>query len=256
MYAVTRIVIWNYILEYISWNQYEHKFYSLRYLQRVAQICTWILMINGFLLFIKLFKYFGFAPRLLFIVGIIKKSYMDVLIFLIAFLIIMLGFALMGYIAFCSDVYAFRSFTTGFANLLQYLVADMDLDALMRSSRYIGNIYYVLWSLLMIMVLSNVFIAILCNAYSEVQDELKNSNVQIHIPGMELFSKLGLNFGALNVNEDDKVDRKELSAVFGAETAEELIKKYGGEDGVLDQTEFKRMKTDLLVGRERESKKQ
>lgn len=251
MYGVTRLVIWSYILEYISWNSYEHKFYSLRYLQRIAQICTWILMMNGFLLFIKLFKYFGFAPRLLFIVAIIQKSWMDVLIFLIAFIIIMLGFALMGYIAFCSDVYAFRSFSTAFANLLQYVVADMDLDELMKSNKYIGNIYYIMWSLLMIMVLSNVFIAILCNAYSEVQDELKNSLVKIEIPGLEMFSKLGLNFNVFNANKDDIVDKEELGAIFGNETAKELMEKYGGDDGVLDKQEFKRMKTDLLVGRKK-----
>jgi len=40
MYAVTRLIIWKYMLDYISWGEYEHKFYSLRYLQRVAQICT------------------------------------------------------------------------------------------------------------------------------------------------------------------------------------------------------------------------
>merc|ERR1719320_359636 len=35
----------------------------------------------------------------------------------------------------------------------------------MKSNKYIGNIYYIMWSILMIVVLSNVFIAILCTAY-------------------------------------------------------------------------------------------
>jgi len=206
-------------------------------------------MVNGFLLFIKLFKYFGFAPRLLFIVAIIKKSWIDVIIFLIAFLIIMLGFALMGYIAFCSDVYAFRSFGNSFGNLLQYVVADMDLEALMKSNRFIGNFYYIMWCLLMIMVLSNVFIAILCDAYSEVQDDLKKTTTKIKIPGLKMLSKLSLGFNNFNQNKDGHVDKKELKAIFGDKTADDLIKKYGGDDGVMNEEEFRRMKTDLLEGR-------
>jgi len=170
---------------------------------------------------------------------------MDVLIFLIAFIIIMLGFALSGYIAFSTDVYAFRSFGTSLLNLLQYVVAEMDMDALMTSNKFIGNIYYVLWSLVMIMVLSNMFIAILCNAYSEVQNDLKNSKTSIEIPGVKMLFKLKLSFGNFNSNKDSKVDKKELGAIFGTKTADELMKKYGGDDGVMNESEFRKMATDL-----------
>lgn len=100
-------------------------------------------MVNGFLLFLKLFKYLTFSPRLLFLVGIMKKAYCDILIFMVAFMIIMFGFALMGYIAFSSDVFTFRTFDKGIANLVQYLVTDMDINAMMSSSKFIGNLYYI-----------------------------------------------------------------------------------------------------------------
>jgi len=243
-YAITRVWVWKYMIDYISWGEYEHKFYSLRYLQRIAQVCTWILMVNGFLLFFKVFKYFGFAPRLLFIVALIRTSWMDVLIFLIAFMIILFGFGLSGYIAFCTDVYAFRSFTKSLGNLFQYVIADMDLDALLASNKFIGNTYYILWSVLMIMVLSNVFIAILCDAYSEVQDDLKNTKSDIKMPGLKMFTKL-LTFGHMNKNKDSKLDKKELSMLFGSKVADELMDKYGGDDGAMDEKEFRKMKTDL-----------
>lgn len=247
MYAVTRIVIWVYQVNYINWEQYEWKFYSFRYMQRIAQICSWILMVNGFLLFIKLFKYFTFSPKLTFLVGIMKKTYVDIFIFMVAFMIIMFGFALMGYIAFSSDVYTFRTFGHASGNLIQYLLTDMDIESLMNSNKYIGNIYYIVWSLVMILVLSNVFIAILCDAYSEVQEELKESCAKFDVEGAKFFKRFTSRFSKINKDGDRFVDAKELKAGcnVNAEVAEEIIKKYAGEDGKLDHEEYKKMQTEL-----------
>jgi len=175
---------------------------------------------------------------------------------MIAFTIIMLGFALMGYIAFGSDVHAFRTFGKGIANLVQFLISDMNMDALMKSNKYIGNIYYIMWSILMIVVLSNVFIAILCTAYSEVQEEMKRDNPSIEIPGLGVFTRFSskiqrkLSFSQINKNEDNVVDESELKSVFGEDAAEVIIKRYGGEDGVIDKNEFERLKTDIMADEE------
>jgi len=202
MYAVTRSVIWVYMEEQINWELYDEKFYSMRYMQRIAQICSWIFMVNGFLLFLKLFKYFTFSPKMLFLFGIMKKAYVDICIFMVAFLIFIFGFALMGYIAFSSDVFTFRTFGKGIANLIQYLVTDMDVNILMDSNRWIGNVYYIVWSMIMILVLSNVFIAILCDAYSEVQKELKDAAVKTQSNFFGRFSwGTGRKGGQLDVDE-------------------------------------------------------
>jgi len=240
MYGVTRSVIWVYMEEQINWELYDEKFYSMRYMQRIAQICSWIFMVNGFLLFLKLFKYFTFSPKMLFLFGIMKKAYVDICIFMVAFLIFIFGFALMGYIAFSSDVFTFRTFGKGIANLIQYLVTDMDVNILMDSNRWLGNVYYIVWSMIMILVLSNVFIAILCDAYSEVQKELKDVSVKTKTSFFGRFNWVtGSKVGQLDVDE------LKAGCKRNQDEGKKLLEEYCGDDALLDREKNQAMKKQL-----------
>ncbi len=56
--------------------------------------------------------------------------------------------------------------------MLRFVVTSMDYDTMVRSSRVWGSAYYVAWSLFMILILANVFIAILAEAFAQVSEEL------------------------------------------------------------------------------------
>ena len=68
-------------------------------------------------------------------------------------------------------------------NMCRFVLVDMDYDALTRSSPNWGAVFYFIWSLLMLLVLANVFIAILTEAYSEVQMDLTDED-DLDIVGM------------------------------------------------------------------------
>ncbi len=62
------------------------------------------------------------------------------------------------------------------SNMVRFTLVDMNYSALSLSSRLWGSFFF-LWSLLMLLILANVFIAILTEAYSQVQMELTDYGI-------------------------------------------------------------------------------
>merc|ERR1712083_1107719 len=162
---------------------------------------------------------------------------------------------------FKSDVDDFRSYTITIANMMRFTMVDMDYDSLTVSSRAFGSFFYFFWSLLMLLILANVFIAILTEAYSQVQMELTDDD------------KLDLNFlgmgGALGrlkaavakrinatVRHDEfdgdgngKVSAAELAEQTNItiERAQEIIAEHDVDgDGQLDEQEFEKLKQQII----------
>ena len=79
-----------------------------------------------------------------------------------------------GFLLFCSDVRDFRSFSYAMANMIRYTVAELDYTELSGSSSLAGSAYYFGWSLLMLLVLANVFVAILSEAYVRVAERFED----------------------------------------------------------------------------------
>ena len=182
--------IWNYvdwvslILFYIliinhviSYTMFEHdtdnlfnpdKFVNLRVYQAMLHWETYLEILNGYLLFIKVFKYLTFSQRVRFLYDIFNKSSRDILIFAFVLFVFFVGFGMAGFLAFGSDVSDFRTLTMSILNLTRFTITDMNFAALVASNRFLGSSYFVIWSILILLILTNVFIAILSNAYSSV----------------------------------------------------------------------------------------
>ena len=136
-------------------------FVSLRYEQFLFLLESQLQMVNGFLLWIKMFKYFTFSKRIRFLFAMFERTATDLFIFVIVLFLFILAFATTAFLSFSSDVEDFRSLNSSILNLVRYTVTDMDVQLLTNSSLIIGPIFFVFWSLLMILILANVFIAIL-----------------------------------------------------------------------------------------------
>jgi len=213
--------------------------------------------VNGFLLFIKLFKYMTFSDRVRFLFKILSRSALDLFIFMIVMFIVMAAFALAGYCAFASDVKDFRTFGKGFGNLFRYLVTDMNYEELSGSSVMVGNIFYCLWNLMMIIVLANVFIAILCDAYSEVVTELAEKEERMKKFGVKVsmmdkirrsFMSSPKRFSSLYNNDGKIIDAQRIvkKLRISEDEAKLMINKYDKTgDGKLTLEEYKNLVNDM-----------
>jgi len=189
------------------------------------------------------------------------RSSTDILMFAIVLGVFVVAFGTAGFLTFNSDVDDFRSYVFSMSNMVRFTLVDMDYSALSLSSRLWGSLFYFLWSLLMLLILANVFIAILTEAYSQIQMELTDDDkIDLNFFGMGgALGKLRTTIAA-TINKtvrveafDDDGDGKVSAAELAAQTniteerAKEIIAEYDKDgDGQLDEEEFEILKQQII----------
>ena len=167
------------------------------------------------------------------------------MIFMIVLFIFVLAFATSAFLSFSSDIEQFRSFNSSILNLIRYTVTEMDLEKLTGSSLVIGPIFFVIWSLLMILILANVFIAIMCDAYNSLDDKDDKFNVrQLSLSSIfkPIKDFLSNPFSFYDTNNDGKLSKTELTQISGMndKNAQMVIDIFDkNNDKHLDEAEIK-----------------
>ena len=244
---------------------------SLRDIQWNIQWENYLLMINGFLLWMKLFKYMTFSNRVRFLFTMLQRSSQDLLIFSIVLFVFFLAFGMAAFLSFSSDVNDFRSLSMSIVNLMRYTVTDLDYQKLRESNKFLGSFYYCAWSILMILILANVFIAILSDAYATISNETDDEeklfqslkrHVAKSLKAMRQNSKI-LNkvltwkrrsvqsiFKQTDKNDDGQLSSKEVAQVLQIkkEKADEIIQQFDKDgDNLLNEEEVHQMKLSLAM---------
>merc|ERR1719231_221649 len=91
----------------------------------------------------------------------------DLTYFGVLFAVFTIVFAHAGYLAFAGDVYDFRSISQSAKTLLLSIFSDMDDESMNKSSRIFGPVYIISYQMAMLMILVNVFLAIINDSYAE-----------------------------------------------------------------------------------------
>ena len=130
-----------------------------------------------------MFKYMTFSDRVRFLFRMFQRSYKDILVFTLVIIVFVFAFGMMGYLSFSQDVSDFRTFGHSVANLGRYIIGDLDYAVLVESNRSLGSAFYFMWGVLILLILANVFIAILSDSYATVAEDFVEEE--------DIFAKLG-----------------------------------------------------------------
>ena len=213
----------------LNFNEYK----SFRNIKTVMEYESNTLMINGAIIYFKMFEYLTFSERVRFLFKMLDRSSNDLLIFCIVLFVLFLSFGIFGYVAFNSDVSDFRSFTLAVHNLVRYVVSEPPYNELNDSNRILGSVYFVTWGIIMLLILSNVFIAILSDAYSEVIADIKKRD-QIKIKDMlrksvkkSIFNRFKKKNRNTNDNDISKQNKKILD---NNKKNNDIINMYNDDD--------------------------
>merc|ERR1711991_613482 len=170
----------------------------------------------------------------------------------------------MAFLLFGNDESDFRSLTYSFLNLMRFSISEMPYDELVHSNRIFGSMFFFFWSILMILILVNVFIAILSEAYTQVADELAEEKIKLNISfnknsvfkrassvynSLEKFVHNNV-FKSLDTNKDDHVDADELAAIknIDKEQATSIIERLDTDGNMkLDKNEFQNLDDQVLT---------
>jgi len=216
--------------------------------------------VNGFLLCFKLFKYLNVSRRVRLLFTLFMKTGGDIFFFGIIIFVLWLSYGIAGFLIFSSDVSDYRTYMYSILNLLRYTVTDMDYASLRQSNIFYGTMYYVTWTILMTLILVNVFIAILSEGFAAVQEENRKLapekfSIGMFLPKMNsvFWRKLrGKIFKAIDKDNDGFLSKRELADVHGERGATQMLEIFDQDgDGKLNLNEVKDMydsqRTNLVI---------
>ena len=159
---------------YLPTNKYEPIF------EQCAGIVGSILLVNFvilLLMLINVFTYYEFQPRLQVINKTFGYAAAPLGQFVILFLIIFIGFAVLGHTFFGNSSRDFASLENSLVVLFEGVMGNMDVGPTIGNTDlgYVGGlpgqIFFFGWVVLAFLILMNIFMAILMDAYSDAKND-------------------------------------------------------------------------------------
>ena len=123
---------------------------------------------NAVLMFCKILKYLASHPRFNRVTRTISHSIGDILAFFLIFGVSLFGFALGGVLILGNDNYAFHQPSKSVSSLLLAVFGDFDYEAISNANRILGPLFFFSWMLYAAIILLNMAIAIISEAFVHV----------------------------------------------------------------------------------------
>jgi len=136
--------------------------------------------------YVKVFKYLQMYPSLSQLWRTLELSMRDILPFFMVLMLFTGGFTFAGHWIFGFMMVEFHSLTRSFSTLVQTVNGGLPFDEMRMFQPVAAYIFTIAWILVMVMVLVNMFVAILSEWHGEVSRENNKEN-------MKLMNRVGKN---------------------------------------------------------------
>ena len=124
------------------------------------------------------FRYLAFNRRFSVMWLTISRAGIDLFFFIILFGIVFIGFICAASEIYGAQMFQFSTVIQAIMTTLRGVFGDLDYDAMFRVQRYATPAYYVIFSVIIIFILMNMFIAIISDAYADVNNEGQDEEEQ------------------------------------------------------------------------------
>lgn len=161
-------------LEHLDPISYGPDYVSLQLRVNAFAIESALMSVNAWFLWFKLLKFMSGNPKVAFLTKTFIIAASELLFFFMIFFFLMVGFGHAGYIVFSETSVQFRSFEISFVSIFLATMAGLDADEIGADNVVAGPLFVFLFELSMIVILVNVFLAIINSAYDEVTAESKD----------------------------------------------------------------------------------
>ena len=123
---------------------------------------------------LKFLKLIRFNHRIFLFTKTLCTSAMPLLSFMVVFFIFYIAYSFLFYSFFGAILEEYRSFPATVETLFNTVMGGFDFEILRDNNRYFGPIIFFSFMMIMVMILMNVFLTILMDAFAEVQEEAEN----------------------------------------------------------------------------------
>mmetsp|Transcript_10678 Transcript_10678/g.22539 ORF Transcript_10678/g.22539 Transcript_10678/m.22539 type:complete len:284 (+) Transcript_10678:1-852(+) len=126
--------------------------------------------ISMFFTIFRLFRYFRFQERLNVVAMTLARASVELFHFFLVYIEILLLYALVGHLLFGASVGMFSSYVSSVIGVFNWNVGSFDSSAdLISEFPQLGPVYFAVYVICVYLILLNMFLAIVIEAYSKVQ---------------------------------------------------------------------------------------
>jgi hypothetical protein len=160
----------------------------------------------------KMLKFCKNVPAMTHIINVITHCLPLMANFMLLFLVIFAGFAFAHLLAYGDTIGRFKDATSAFYSMYRVLVGDFDFMEMYQNNRIIGPAFLLLWTMIGLTVLFNVFVAILMESYEATKTE--------DVGFVDMVSESLVKPLAEKINRMFKMFQKEADADVGVQQGE------------------------------------
>jgi len=162
----------------------EGQYVNLAYVSYLMSAERCLHSFAAILMWTKSFKYLEWSFHMSFLMRMIQWAAIEIMYFVIVFVIMFLGFAQAGYILFSSSIFEYSSFERCIITMLSSLGgmnvrahnygSHLNTDAMTAVSSVMGPLYFMMYQIGIFIVSVNIFVAILNDAYEANKNLLRS----------------------------------------------------------------------------------
>jgi hypothetical protein len=139
-----------------------------------------MLCVYPMIVMMRLFKSFKAQPRLGLVTATMSKASQDMLHFFIVFLSVYVCMMVNSILFFGQDVQEFGSVPRAIHSCFRAMFGDWDWDAMKEIGFVKAQIWFWLFMIIMVLILLNMLLAIVMDAYTEVKSKAANAATLLH----------------------------------------------------------------------------
>ncbi|ETI53499.1 hypothetical protein L917_03320 [Phytophthora nicotianae] len=197
---------------------------NLQGLATVLYVESVVESINAALVWIKLLQYTTVSKRMSLLLRMLGRAARDLAWFFVCFLVCICAFAQIGLLLFGLDVRGFSSLGVAIVTLLQAVAGELDYVGMADSHRVAGPVFYILYYLLLLLILVNVFLAILNDAYMQTITEQEEEDEELATAAHDHLMGWDESGDVVDANAD--ISPSEERALQAARREMEQLRKY------------------------------
>uniref|UniRef100_K3X1Q1 Polycystin cation channel PKD1/PKD2 domain-containing protein n=1 Tax=Globisporangium ultimum (strain ATCC 200006 / CBS 805.95 / DAOM BR144) TaxID=431595 RepID=K3X1Q1_GLOUD len=144
---------------------------NLQVLARLSYAENVLSSVTAALVWLQFVQYTQMSRRMCLLLRMLRRAAMDLVWFALYFFVCICAFAQVGFLLFGLRVRQFRSLGVAIVTLLQGVAGDLAYDDMADAHRVLGPLFYIAFYLLLLLILLNVFLAILNDAYVQTLAE-------------------------------------------------------------------------------------
>ena len=138
-----------------------------------------------FITFMRILQFYNFSKDLSILTDVLNSAKFDIFFFLAMFIIILVGYSLMGYLILGTSIYDFSSMPRSLLSCYLMLLGSFDLQSIQEADPNLGMIFFGTYIVVFYLLLLNMFTAII-GAHNEQVEKESGS------PGVGFFKKIYL----------------------------------------------------------------